>query len=335
MRPLTVAVILSAGCHHGAASESDAAPEIEASRPDRPSLPEATPRRDAPSAPNSPVIVAVGDIACDPITAARPSATACRERFVADLVAAIQPVAILGLGDMQYEDGQYDKYLASYDLTWGRFKAITRPTPGGSHDAYGAGGYYQYFGTNAGPSANQTWYSFDIGNWHLVSLNGNCTQVPGNPRSQCVAGSAQREWLVADLKANTKPCTIAYIHYPRWNAGQFADDARLDLMVRDLYAAGAELLLAGHDHDYQRYAPLDPDGQRDDARGIRSFVVGTGGKNLMPSMYTMDTKKPNLEVSDRSTFGVLKLTLRSDGYDWAFVPEAGKTFTDSGTGRCH
>jgi hypothetical protein len=308
-----------------------------------------------------PVIVAVGDIACDPLSwpfnNGKGNASSCHMKQVSALVAAIHPVVLLGLGDMQYEDGQYGKYVGgdvsssanaqcpkgtttctvrgSYDASFGHFRAITFPTPGGGHDANGASGYYRYFGTNAGPWPTQTWYSFNLGGWHIVSLNANCTSVPGYRRSnQCAAGSAQERWLKSDLAASRKPCSIMFVHFPRWNAGQYPDNTSYQPLVNDFYEAGGELLLTGHDHDYQRYAPQDPAGRRDASRGITEFVVGTGGRNHTPA--SINTAHPNLLVSDDETYGVLRLVLHSAGYDFDFVPERGYTFSDSGRNiPCH
>jgi hypothetical protein len=310
-----------------------------------------------------PVIAAVGDMACDPLSSAfnggAGTSTNCHMNQVRTLISSINPVAVLGLGDMQYEDGQYGKYVggvvnststmpcpnaattcsvpASYDPAFGLFKSITFPTPGGGHDANGASGYYQYFGTNAGPTQNQTWYSLDVGNWHIVSLNANCPQVPGySGKNECAAGSAQETWLRNDLAASTKPCSIMFVHYPRWNAGEFADNTNYQPLLQDFYNAGGDLLLVGHDHDYQRYAPQDPNGNLDTARGITEIVVGTGGKNHNPSTYPINTTHPNLLVWNVDTFGVLKLTLHSTSYDFDFLPEPGHTFTDSGRNiLCH
>jgi hypothetical protein len=248
-------------------------------------------------------------------------------------------VAVLGLGDMQYENSDYTKYLQSYDLSWGAFKAKTWPSPGGGHDVNGGGGYYQYFGSQAGPSQNQTWYSLNIGNWHIVSLNANCGNVPGYVGiSQCKAGSAQETWLVSDLRANTRPCQIMYVHYPRWNAGQFADNTNYNTLLNDFYSYGGDLLLTGHDHDYQRYAPMNPNTDAAEPTGVREFVVGTGGDvHNNNSNYPLNTGKANLEVSNGNTYGVLKLTLHSSSYDWQFVPDNGSpgSFTDAGSGSCH
>lgn len=186
-------------------------------------------------------------------------------------------------------------------------------------------GTSNYFGSRAG-DRNRGYYSFDIGSWHFVALNSNCSKVGG-----CGPGSAQYEWLKADLASSPASCTAAYWHHPRFSSGQYADNSSYQPFWQLLYADGAEVVLNGHDHNYQRYAPMTPSGARDDLRGIREFVVGTGGK----SRYRVDPSGPNREVAHDATYGVIKLTLRPNGYDWQFVSEAGKTFTDSGSGSCH
>jgi hypothetical protein len=282
------------------------------------------------------VVAAAGDVACDPgdpaFNGGNGTATLCHEKQTAAIVRRIAPSVVLGLGDMQYEDGAYDKYLASYDATWGSFKSITYPTVGGSHDAFATptSGYCRYFGSNACVNG-RTYYSLDVGPWHVISLDADCTQVGG-----CGPGSTEEAWLRADLAAHPAACTLAFWHFPRWTIGEYSDDARTDTFVRDLYAAHADLILTGHDHIYARFAPQTPDGAPS-ANGIREFVVGTGGKNHLPSPYSLDLSHPNLQVANDDTYGVLKLTLRATGYDWQFVPDTGSpgSFTDSGSASCH
>jgi acid phosphatase type 7 len=269
------------------------------------------------------VVMGAGDIACEPPSV--PTASACREFSTSELLVSAD--LVLTFGDNQYEDGALLKFLGSYDRSWGRFKEKTRPAVG-NHDylTRAAAGYFDYFGSLAG-EPGKGYYSFDAGGWHFVALNSECTDVGG-----CGPGSPQYEWLRADLEASTARCSAAYWHHPRFSAGQYHDDASYEPFWDLLYADGAEVVMAGHDHNYQRYAPMTPGGARDDLHGIRQFVVGTGGSNL----YAVDTSAvPNRDVADDSTFGVLKLTLRSDGYDWAFVPAEGGTFTDAGSGVCH
>jgi hypothetical protein len=275
-----------------------------------------------------PVIAAAGDIACDPGSAVfnggAGTATACRHRYTSDLLAGVD--AVLTLGDIQYEDATLAKFRQSYDPTWGRFKGITRPSAG-NHEYLtpGASGYFDYFGAAAG-ARSEGWYSFDIGKWHLIALNSNCSKVGG-----CGPGSPQYEWLRADLAQSTAMCTAAYWHHPRFADGQYADNSAYQPFWQLLYNDGAEVVLNGHDHNYQRYAPMTPTGTRDDAKGIRQFIVGTGGK----SHYAVDKRGANREAANAGTFGVVRLTLRANGYTWRFTPEAGKTFTYSGTGSCH
>jgi calcineurin-like phosphoesterase family protein len=283
-----------------------------------------------PADPADPVVAAAGDIACDP---ADPSynggagtATACRMAATSDLLAGGGLDAVLLLGDNQYESGTLAAYQASFGPTWGRFKAITRPAVGNhEYQTSGAAGYFAYFGAAAGDPA-QGWYSFDLGAWHLVALNSNCAAVGG-----CGPGSAQERWLAADLAAHAGRCTLAFWHHPRFSSGPHGSDAATAAFWDDLYAAGADLVLVGHEHVYERFAPQAPSGAADPVRGLRQITVGTGGKNHtgFPSLAA------NSEARNADTFGVLELTLRPDGYEWRFRPEAGKSFTDAGKTLCH
>ncbi|HEX3530257.1 MAG TPA: metallophosphoesterase [Thermoanaerobaculia bacterium] len=280
----------------------------------------------APSA----VIAAAGDIACDPADAnfngGAGMAAGCHMKATSDLLVGAGYDAVLLLGDNQYEDGALAKYQASYDPSWGRLKAITRPAPG-NHEYItpGAAGYYAYFGAAAGDPA-KGWGSFDLGGWHFITLNSNCAAIGG-----CGPGSPQEQWLANDLAAHPGVCTLAYWHHPRFSSGPHGSDATFQTLWDDLYAAGADVVLNGHDHIYERFAPQTPAGAADPARGIRQFVVGTGGKNHTSIVQV----QPNSEVRDAATFGVLELTLYPNGYAWRFRTEAGQTFTDSGIGLCH
>jgi acid phosphatase type 7 len=291
--------------------------------------PSPQPRRSRPEPSPSPrtsaefVVMGAGDIACEPPSLPAPSV--CHEFYTSELLAPAD--LVLTFGDNQYQDGTLNKFLGSYHRSWGRFKAKTRPAVG-NHDylTRGAAGYFDYFGPLAG-ERGKGYYSFDAGGWHFVALNSECADVGG-----CGPGSPQYEWLRTDLAASTAPCTAAYWHHPRFSSGQYHDDARYQPFWELLYADGAEVVMAGHDHNYQRYAPMTPEGLRDNAFGIRQFVVGTGGKNH----YAVDPAPvSNREVANDTTYGVLRLTLRADGYDWAFVPSVGGTFTDAGSGNCH
>jgi acid phosphatase type 7 len=288
----------------------------------------------SPSASGSPgpgvTIAAAGDISCDPGASAaarnRGFNNVCRERSTADLLVKGRYAAVLPLGDIQYENGELANFRDAYDPTWGRLKRITYPVPG-NHE-YGtsrATGYFTYFGARAGVPT-KGYYSFDVGGWHLVALNSNCGAVGG-----CSQSSPQGRWLRADLAANPASCTLAYWHHPRFTSGLHGNDTRFDGFWRILYAANADVVLVGHDHHYERFAPQTPAARGDPKRGIREFVVGTGGRSHYPSA----TIRANSEVRNSNTFGVLALTLRANSYDWRFVPEAGKTFTDVGSGSCH
>ena len=275
-----------------------------------------------------PTIAAAGDIACAPESPAfndgEGRGLECRQKATSDLLLA-RYIGVLALGDLQYEDGSHARFLESYDASWGRVKSITAPVPGNhEYRTAGAKGYYRYFGTSAGDPA-KGYHSFDIGRWHLVALNSNCAAVGG-----CGPGSAQETWLRDDLAANRTRCALAYWHHPRFSSGLHGSDRTYRAFWQALYEAGADLVLVGHDHDYERFAPQDANGRRDVARGIRQFVVGTGGHSLR----TFPRIEPNSEARDRTTFGVLELTLGPAAYAWRFRPAVG-TFTDSGSARCH
>ncbi len=295
----------------------------------------ALPVHDAPptaasTASADPVIAAAGDIACDPdggaFNGGLGTSRICRQKYVSDLLVNKGLAAVLPLGDTQYKTGELADFRLSYDPSWGRVLSITRPSVGNhEYGTPGARGYFDYFGTKAG-KRGVGYYSYDIGRWHLIALNAQCGYV------SCAAGSAQLKWLAADLAAHPNTCTLAYWHQPRFSSGHHGSNRAYDAFWRTLYSAGADIVLNGHDHDYERFAPQNPSGEADAARGIREFVVGTGGNGHYDFRAS---PAANSQVRNNTTFGVLKLTLRPTSYDWAFVPEAGKSFRDSGTGRCH
>jgi len=275
------------------------------------------------------VVAAAGDIACDPDNPAfnggQGSRSSCRMLATSDLLVAGGYDAVFPLGDTQYDYGSYAAFLASYDPTWGRVKAITHPVIG-NHE-YGtlrANGYFRYFGRSAGAPA-RGYYSFDLAAWHVIVLNGNCSLAP------CRAGSRQEQWLKSDLVAHTNRCTLALWHQPLFSSGLSGGSPSVRPFWNDLFRAGADLVLNGHDHDYERFAPKRPSGVLDPTRGIREFVVGTGGASFGP----WDLIRPGSELRENRTFGVLKLTLSPSSYEWQFVPVAGSEFTDSGSGSCH
>jgi hypothetical protein len=270
--------------------------------------------RNAGSSGSVAVLVGAGDIAsCDDLAGAQATAT------LLDNI----PGTVFAARDLAYE-----QFAKCYGPTWGRFKDRTRPAPG-NHEYHsdGASGYVRYFGAAAG-DPKKGYYSYDLADWHIVVLNSECEAVGG-----CEAGSAQGQWLRQDLKEHSATCKLAYWHKPLFSSGaKHGNDPEIKPLWDALYAASVDVVLNGHDHDYERFAPQDPSGKLDPQRGIREFVVGTGGKN---SHRTFASAQPNSEVRQADIFGVLKLTLRTAGYEWEFVSEAGKKFTDSGTGTCH
>jgi hypothetical protein len=233
---------------------------------------------------------------------------------------------VLALGDNVYEAGTGQEFMHCYQPTWGRSKARTHPVPGNhEYETPGARGYFTYFGAAAG-EPTKGYYSYDLGDWHIVALNSNCDEIGG-----CQAGSAQEQWLRADLAAHPTTCVLAYWHHPRFSSGLSGSTLAMRPIWQALYEAGADVVLSGHDHDYERFAPQDADGRRDPVRGIREFVVGTGGK----SHYSIEIPIANSEVHNDTAFGILKLVLHPASYAWTFIPEAGQTFTDVGNDACH
>jgi calcineurin-like phosphoesterase family protein len=279
------------------------------------------------AAAQDPVIAAAGDIACDPSDAVTP--VTCHQQATSDLLVGAPLAAVLPLGDIQYDSATMPRILGAYDPTWGRVKAISRPILG-NHEP-NTTDYFDYFngaGVADGPAGprGKGWYSFDVGTWHLVALNSNCGSV------DCTAGSEQEQWLRADLAAHPTSCTLAYWHHARYSSGHDDNNEFMQPLWEALDDAGAEIVLSGHSHDYERVAPVDRNGTVNQAEGIRQFVVGTGG-----AFFTggLSSRIPQSEVAQNDTFGVLFLTLHPTSYDWRFVPEAGKTFADSGSAACH
>jgi PKD repeat protein len=241
------------------------------------------------------------------------------------------PGIVMPLGDNAYLDGTLDQYTNCYGPTWGRHKARTRPVAG-NHDynTTGAPGYFGYFGAAAG-DPSKGYYSFTVGVWFVIVLNTG----PDKPVNY-EAGSPQEQWLRNELATHSQQCVLAVWHHPRFSTteGRPAIRPEVTALWNALYEYGADLVLNGHDHGYQRFAPLQPDGTADAAFGIRQIVAGTGGGE---GLYAFAPVPPglNLEIRNNDTFGVLKVTLRSGGYDWRFIRAAGGTFTDSGSGICH
>jgi acid phosphatase type 7 len=228
---------------------------------------------------------------------------------------------VVALGDLAYPSGSAKDFANCYEPTWGRVKARTRPAPGNhEYETQQGAPYYAYFGDNAGPSG-LGYYSYHAGAWLVLSLNSNIPATSASP---------QAAWVRATLAANPTACTLAYWHHPLFSSGPNGNTAAMRDIWRILQQAGADVVLTGHDHLYERFAPQDAEGRADPRHGVREFVVGTGGAHL----YGVKAVQPNSEVIS-STHGVLRLTLKTAGYDWQFVSVPGKPFTDFGTGECH
>ncbi len=277
----------------------------------------AGPAPDAPVATDPPVILAAGDIAkCNR-----------EEDALTGYLLDINPGIVLSIGDNAYEAGSIQEFTDCYGPTWGRHLDRIYPVPG-NHEYLtgGANGYFTYFGDRATPlepgcrKECAGYYSFNYAGWHIVALN---SEIPSDP------GTPQEQWLRADLAANPAVCTLAYWHKPRFSSGVSLGGTGQGLF-NALYEYGADIVLSGHDHNYERFAPQDPGGKLDLERGIRQFVVGTGGTGLRGLRFI----QPNTEASDSDTWGILKFTLRADGYDWEFLPIPGQTWTDKGSANC-
>jgi len=296
----------------------------------------------AQAGPGDPVIVAVGDLACQTLTEGNGTAT-CQSGAIADLIREIGPNKFLALGDLQYNKGELSEFLRVWDVQFGDLLDITAPAPG-NHE-YGttdASGYFEYFGAAASPPFG--YYSFDLGKWHIVSLNSNvCSDHPG-----CGPGTPQHDWLEADLTASGATCTLAYMHHPRydWRPWQkwidddgtthFGGSATEPLVPlwELIHDEGVDVVLAGHNHLYQRWAPQDAHGNAV-AGGTIQFTVGTGGRQLYP--FGSPPMPENLEVTQNEAFGLLKMTLHRGSYDYEWVSAPGQpAFEDSGTAvPCH
>jgi RTX calcium-binding nonapeptide repeat (4 copies) len=286
------------------------------------------------SASADPTVVAAGNIACSTTSpyfkAGAGTPTRCHQNATAGLLPP-GANAVLALGNSQYCCGALAQYETVYDPSWGRAKQITHPVPGArEYETPDAAGYFDYFngvGAFTGPAGQRGlgYYSFDLGSWHLIGLNTNCTKV------SCAAGAAQEKWLRADLAAHPSACTLAFSNLPRFSSGKPGGSLSVKPLWSALYEAGAEVVLSGHPKHYERFAPQAPSGRLDPAFGIRQFVVGTGGYQLGP----LAAPKAHTEVRQNTTFGVLELTLGPAGYAWRFIGEPGSAFSDAGIGACH
>jgi hypothetical protein len=277
--------------------------------------PSAAPETTEPTAPGASstetpggaILLAVGDIAtCD----------GSSDERVGELAASL-PGTIALLGDNAYPRGSAYDYARCFDPGWGPLRDRLRPVPGNhEYETRGAAGYFSYFGAGIGDPA-EGWYSYELGAWHVIALNSECEAIGG-----CGAGSAELAWLVADLSGHAARCTLAYWHHPRYSSGRHGTDEMTEALWQALAAADADVVLSGHDHDYERLSPID---------GIRSFVVGTGGRSLYdwPGLPGAST-----EVRANDTYGLLELVLGDDAYSWRFIPVDSGSFTDSGEAMC-
>lgn len=294
------------------------APASTAPSPAAPSGSGGAPSPAAPTAspPGDPVLVGAGDIAsCD----------LDGDEATARLLDGI-PGTVFTAGDNAYENGTAKDFADCYGPTWGRHKDRTRPAAGNhEYQTPDAAGYTGYFGAAATNADGKTWYSYELGTWHIIVLDSNCGAVGG-----CDAGSEQGRWLAADLAASTARCSLAIWHHPRFSSGEHGNDQSVAPFWQALYAAGADVVINGHDHDYERFSPQNPDGVKDGERGIRQFVVGTGGAAIR--RFTQDAANSELRVA--LTHGVIKLTLHSGMYQWSWLPTSGQV-SDSGSQLCH
>ena len=284
-------------------------------------------------------VAAVGDIACDPSNQffhnGNGFRTKCRQKAVHDVITSWSPLdAFLMLGDGQYEVGQFGAWAASYDKTFGDLRPITYPAAG-NHDYLGdlqGTGFFDYWngpGQFSGPAGDRDkgYYSFDLGAWHVIMLNTNCSKAGG-----CFPGSRQERWLRSDLRSQPRPCTLAFWHQPLFTSGGEVPGKNAFGIWRDLRTYGADLVLYGHEHDYERFRMQIETGASDPSGGIREIVVGTGGKNLEPFG---GPPAPGEIVRNNVTYGALNLKLKERSYTWRFQPIKGKTFRDSGSADCH
>lgn len=262
-------------------------------------------------------ILAAGDIA---------SCNSGGDEATANLLDARPHALVVTLGDNVTDTGTAAEFANCYDPTWGRHKGRTRPALGErEYGVFRAGGYYSAFGSAAGDPP-LGWYSYDLGTWHIIVMNSNC-EVVG-----CATGGSQEVWLRQDMGANPRACTLAVMHHPRWTSGTtHGPTPAVAPLYQALHDAGVDVLLSAHERNYERFPPLDPAGNFDPARGVRQFVAGTGGRSHHPLGPPLNGS----QARNDNTFGLLVMTLRPTGYDWQFVPEAGKTFTDAGSGTCH
>jgi hypothetical protein len=269
---------------------------------------------------HDPVLAAAGDVHANCADSQAAATAAAASATGADVVVPV--------GDLT-DDGSASQLSNCFGATWGAFGGRLRPAPGNhEYDTAGAGPYFSYFGNGAG-SPGQGWYSYDLGAWHVVVLNSNCSQVGG-----CTASSPQVAWLQQDLAAHPAACTLAFFHHPLFTSvpEPYGNDASPVTLWQTLYDGGADVVVNAHTRSYERFAPQTPAGVADPARGIREFVVGTGGGSLDGAR---SAAAANSQAWQSQTFGVLRLALHATSYDWSFAPVSGGSYADSGSASCH
>jgi hypothetical protein len=263
----------------------------------------------------TPVLIGAGDIGLCRAGESTPGAEA-----TARLLDRL-PGTVFTAGDNAYMTGSLDEYRNCYEPTWGRHRSRTRPVPGNHEYNSGAGPYFEYFGASAG-TAGAGYYSYTVGSWRVIALNSEIPSQNGTP---------QMEWLRAELNARrATACTAVIWHRPLFSSGRNGDNGDMRDVWRTLYEFNVDVVINGHDHTYERFAPQDPEGRPDPARGIREFIVGTGGAML----YEFPQVRPNSEARG-AVWGVAMFTLNDGGYQWQFIPVDGASFSDSGSGTCH
>jgi hypothetical protein len=261
-------------------------------------------------------VVAVGDIACPP--GRRATATSCRQGATRRVASVLAPAKVIALGDNQYQKGSYYGFTHSYARSWGKLRSITWPVPG-NHEYYTAGarGYYRYFKYRQPGSPG--YYRRELNGWQLYFLNSNCGKIDCN---------AEQAWLDRQMAAHPSTCSLIAFHHPRFSSGEHGSNASMRRFWDVAYQHDTDVALSGHDHDYERFAPMTPDGQVVPGRGIQQFVSGGGGRSLYPQTTTTPGSQLFL-----GTFGVLALSLQPSGYSWEFR-DAADVVRDSGSARC-
>ncbi|MEX1173932.1 MAG: metallophosphoesterase [Chloroflexota bacterium] len=305
----TASALAASGAPSGAATGTDAPIAT-----DRPST--AAPSPAASGLAADPVFVGAGDIG---------DCGSAGDEATAQLLDGIAGT-VFTAGDNVYPGGTAEAYRDCFDPSWGRHRDRIRPAPGNHDWAPGdLDAYFAYFGDAAAGPAGDPWYAYRLGTWQVIVLDSDCERAGG-----CGPDSSQGRWLAETLAGADARCMLAVTHHPRFSSGQHGDIVEVGPLWDALYAAGVDVVVSGHDHDYERFAPQDPSGREDRQRGLRQFVVGTGGTALRG----FPRVAPNSELRAAVAHGVLAFTLRREAFDWQFHA-AGSDFGDRGTAHCH